>query len=117
MLIDLKKEIDEGSLLAHVYLNAFGDNSKKDDLFGQILEKYRKNPVMDIKLVVEGIEVPVFESLNNFWEQFDYQVKKHAKELLAEEINKIDEVVEPLKEKINEANRLIMAKFNLPSDE
>lgn len=117
MLIDLKKEEGpsglggQGSFLSWLLWDGMSRGGKGVDFFHkagvthQTWQDTKQN--LEVKLTINGIEVPVVQTFEFLKTQFDSEVARHAVHLLAKELQGMDDV----KEKMDELDRLLIQKL------
>lgn len=103
----------ENETIEHVLIDAISRATKKE--FNTIIsQKDANNGFLDIKLTVEGIEVPFDKTMVHYQRQLDDMVKRMAEELINDKAYRLFEDVENLNKAFTKA---VYDRLGIKSDE
>lgn len=100
MKINMLAELATDSFTGHLVLESLTSAFKKDDAFNKFVEQYKtpKGHVLDVKLFIEGKEMPL-KKIVDLWEaDIDRQIEERAKELIRQKLSSACEVIKEFAE-------------------
>lgn len=117
MNVNFINHINQRSFMSHIVLNSIGHS----DFFNKFRDEAGKptfdSKNLDIKLTINGIEIPVEQGFKAIGEQFESEVKEAAQKLVEEKLFKIDERIEEFRSLQEQLNNKFREIFGLQPEE
>ncbi len=104
MKVNLSKEVKDHTFISHLILHCLSSTAM-EDVFAGIMKKredFSKDAVVDVKLLVDGNEMP-FEDFCGHWQkQVSRMMKEKSIQLLDSKMLKVEDVLSDLTNRLTE---------------
>ncbi len=80
-----------------------------------LLEEF-KDPILEVSLVINGVEVSIKPYFERFVKDWDYQVKMAAKSLIDERLNKLEDRLYDFNKSVDELLRKSFPELDFEGD-
>jgi hypothetical protein len=112
--VNMSHELNKDSLLSRLFIHLIAPLSDSNPVVTSLERDKDGNLQIDIRLVINGIEVDAMPWLQRWHQSYDEEVQRAARVLFDE---KFRDATDGIHDTLEAARKSIQAKFELPNEE